>query len=191
MDITPELLKEIFPFATRTDVNKYANSLNIWMEIYDINKTIPRAAAFLAQVGHESGSLHYVREIASGRAYEGRKDLGNTERGDGIRFKGRGLIQITGRANYQKLDDAWKLNGSLISNPHLLESASYAVRSACWYWADRDLNSIADHPDSWLISWKGQYYNKFQWITIKINGGLNGYQDRFKNYELALKALNP
>lgn len=195
MDITPEILKQILPFATRTDINKYADSLNIWMGIYDIDKTVPRAAAFLAQVGHESGSLHYVQELASGRAYEGRRDLGNVKPGDGIRFKGRGLIQITGRANYQQLDTAFKLDGKLLSNPQLLESSQYAVRSACWYWISRGLNDIADKPEDWTMAKKDsegniiKEYNKFQWITIKINGGLNGYADRLGNYERALEAL--
>lgn len=189
MDITPEALKAILPYATRTDINKYANSLNIWMDIYDINKTVPRAAAFIAQIGHESGSLHYVRELASGKAYEGRRDLGNTKPGDGMKFKGRGLIQITGRTNYQAIDDAFNLNGKLMENPPLLETAQYAVRSACWYWDTRSLNEIADKPDDWTTEWRGKAYNKFQWITIKINGGLNGYSDRLENYQRALNVL--
>lgn len=189
MDITAEVLKEILPYATRTDINKYVDSLNIWMNVYDIDKTIPRAAAFIAQIGHESGSLHYVRELASGKAYEGRRDLGNVFPGDGVKFKGRGLIQITGRTNYKAIDDAFNLNGTLMRDPSLLESAPYAVRSACWYWDTRSLNDISDKPDDWATEWRGKAYDKFQWITIKINGGLNGYSDRLENYKRALNML--
>lgn len=191
IEITPQILKEIFPTITRTNAEKYINSLNLWMQIHGISDTVDRAAAFIAQIGHESGAFHYVQEIASGRAYEGRKDLGNTQKGDGVRFKGRGLIQITGRANYQQLDHDFQLDGALLNNPALLETSHYAVRSAVWYWSNRGLNEIADHSEEWTTWWKGQQYNKFQWITIKINGGLNGYTDRLRYYEQARKTLNP
>ena len=79
--------------------------INKAMAKYEINTEL-RMAHFLAQIGHESGGLVYVRELASGKAYEGRKDLGNTQLGDGIKYKGRGLIQITGRANYKACGDA-------------------------------------------------------------------------------------
>ena len=139
------------------------------MAEFEIN-TPARQAAFLAQIGHESGQLRYVRELASGAAYEGRKDLGNTQPGDGVRFKGRGLIQITGRANYLKCGEALGLD--LIADPELLEQPINACRSAGWFWESRGLNALADAGD-------------FLRITKRINGGTNGLADRQALYESA------
>ena len=105
-----------------------------------------RQAHFLAQVCEESYALSDMREEASGREYEGRaKSLGNTRPGDGVRFKGRGLIQVTGRANYEKLGD--ELGLDLLSSPKAAEEPQVAVDSACQYWTDRHLNSYADKDD--------------------------------------------
>lgn len=155
-------------------VDKFVPYLNGAMEHYQIN-TPARVAAFLAQLAHESGGFRYVRELASGRAYEGRKDLGNIYAGDGVRFKGRGLIQITGRANYQRLANDLQLVG-LLQNPHWLESDKWAVWSAGWFWDKTGLNTLADE-------------GLFKQITRKINGGYNGLEDRYKYYERAKKVL--
>lgn len=143
------------------------------MEEFEIDTPL-RQAAFLAQIAHESGSLKYVRELASGGAYEGRADLGNTEPGDGVLFKGRGLIQITGRANYRDCGQALGLD--LLDDPSALEQPENACRSAAWFWYSRKLNDLADRGD-------------FRTITKRINGGYNGYQDRLKYYERAKKVL--
>ena len=135
-----------------------------------------RFAAFLSNILHESGCFRYVREIASGEAYEGRKDLGNVHKGDGKLFKGRGLIQITGRANYMEISKDWYGNDSIVRNPEILASPENAVRSAYWFWNKRNLNAIADKPD-------------FKTVCKRINGGLNGYAERLKYYEAALKVL--
>lgn len=133
-----------------------------------------RQAAFLAQIGHESGRLVYVRELASGAAYEGRADLGNTHPGDGVRFKGRGLIQITGRLNYAKCQVALDLN--LIDHPELLERPEFAAASAGWFWFGHGLNDLADQDD-------------FVSITRRINGGTNGMDDRLALWKSACTAL--
>lgn len=172
--MTPELLKKIMPHATEENVQKFAQPLASAMQHYEIN-TPRQQAAFLAQLAHESGSLRYVEEIASGEAYEGRNDLGNTEPGDGVRFKGRGLIQITGRANYADLSK--ELDYDFIANPQALEKPGAASYSAAWFWWSRHLNRYAD-------------IDAFQTITKRINGGLNGYEDRLKHWEIAKKALN-
>lgn len=98
MMITKEQLREIMPYASEANIDKYLPHLNDTMMSFNIDTPL-RQAHFLAQLGHESGSLRYVREIASGEAYEGRKDLGNVCPGDGVKFKGRGLIQLTGRGH--------------------------------------------------------------------------------------------
>ncbi len=160
-ELTAALLADIFSIK-ESDVAPFVPYLKKYCREYKIN-TPQRLAAFLAQVGHESGRFHYTEEIASGAAYEGRLDLGNTEVGDGCRYKGRGLIQLTGRYNYSRLSDATGID--FIANPQALADPEYAVLSACWYWSVRGLNSLAD---------SGQY----NLITKKINGGYNGLADR-------------
>lgn len=151
---------------------------------YNIN-TKARIAAYIAQIAHESGQFRYVREIASGKAYEGRKDLGNVIQGDGVKYKGRGLIQITGRANYKLVGKA--LGIDFENNPQLLETPRYAVLSSGWFWDNRGLNKFADLPDTWRSATKK--YTPFQYITYRINGGQNGYADRLKYYNKALQVL--
>lgn len=140
--------------------------------------TPERQAAFLAQIGHESGGLKYTTEIwgptAAQSRYEGRRDLGNVRPGDGVRFKGRGLIQTTGRDNYQTTGIA--LGVDLLANPERLAEPSLAARSAAWYWQSRKLNQFADNGD-------------FLTLTRRINGGLNGIDDRLALYVLAQEAL--
>jgi putative chitinase len=171
--MTHELLKKCMPFATTENVEKFAGPLTAAMEKFDIN-TERRQAAFLAQIAHESGSLRYVEEIASGAAYEGREDLGNTEPGDGVRFKGRGLIQITGRANYKAVSDALHFN--FLNEPEKLELPGAASMSAAWFWEENNLNRLAD-------------IDAFEKITRRINGGLTGITDRLEHWERCRKAL--
>jgi len=153
--------------------------LNKAMEEYSIN-TPARQAAFLAQIAHESGELKYVKEIASGRAYEMRLDLGNTKQGDGLKYKGRGLIQLTGKFNY--ISFMMSSGVDCVEHPELLEQPENACRSAAWFWQLKGLNTLADEGD-------------FLKISIRINGrnkttGLpNGWEDRQKYYELAKKIL--
>jgi putative chitinase len=164
------------PFASSKRIDVYLEPLNQVMDLYAIN-SIHRIAAFLAQLAHESGSLVYVKEIAAGTAYEGRKDLGNIHPGDGQKYKGRGLIQITGRGNYQALTDHFKVD--FINNPTLLEQPLYATLSAGWFWDKMNLNALADQVTE----------DSFKKITKKINGGLNGYDDRVSHWKRCKAAL--
>lgn len=170
--ITGAQLQSIMTFA-KARIPAFIAPLNGAMHEFHINSPI-RQAAFIAQIAHESGELRYVEEIASGIAYEYRKDLGNTQPGDGMKFKGRGLIQITGRNNYYECGKA--LGVDLITNPELLETNDLACRSAAWFWASRGLNDLADRGD-------------FERITKRINGGLNGYQERLVYHARAKTAL--
>jgi len=171
--MTSEQLKQIAPDAYKLTCNIYAPILTAEMLNAGINTKL-RICHFLAQILHESGSLQYVREIASGKAYEGRKDLGNTQPGDGVKFKGRGLIQITGRSNYIALGKALGLD--LISHPELLETPLNAVKSAIWFWNTHNLNLLADKDD-------------LKSITKRINGGLNGFSEREKFLNNAKKII--
>lgn len=140
--------------------------------------TPARIAAFLAQVGHESGGFVYTREIwgptAAQLRYEGRVDLGNTHPGDGSRYRGRGLIQVTGRFNYEAVSRA--LGVDAVNDPALLEKPLLAARSAAWWWASHGCNVLADAGD-------------FVALTKRINGGTNGLQDRMQRWERAKQAL--
>lgn len=146
---------------------------------------------FLAQVSHESGGLFYTEELASGAAYEGRADLGNTQPGDGVKFKGRGLIQITGRSNYSLLSH--DLGADFISNPSLLggknihactpDQLKYAALSAGWFWNRINLNSIAGRIDLHQPIDEGANLECFKEITRHINGGFNGLADRLHRYK--------
>lgn len=125
-----------------------------------------RQAHFLAQIGHESGELRFQEEIASGAAYEGRADLGNSQSGDGKRFKGRGLIQLTGRYNYAKFGEALGRADEIMATPTVVaEDLDLCVGVAGWYWSDRGLNADADRDD-------------LMRVTKVINGGVNGIADR-------------
>lgn len=147
------------------------------MHEFEIN-TPARQAAFLAQIGHESGGLHWLVELwgptDAQRRYELRYDLGNITPGDGYRFRGRGLMQITGRANYR--DVGLALGVDLETHPELLGEPGLACRSAAWFWKSRGLNELADA-------------GLFERITRKINGGLNGYPERLGLYAAAKAVL--
>ncbi|QHJ81282.1 MAG: hypothetical protein [Caudoviricetes sp.] len=158
---------------------KWAPALSVAMGGGLINTRF-RQASFLAQIGHESGSLVYTKELGGASyfaKYDGRKDLGNTQAGDGARFCGRGLIQVTGRANYAKASQALFGDDRLLKNPELLEQPEWAAKSAVWYWTTRNLNALADQ-------------DRFTGITKAINGGTNGLEDRKARYRLALSVLS-
>ena len=173
--ITADLLLKIMPRAGARAA-LYASHLGNAMIEFHIDSPA-RQAAFLAQVAHESGELRYTAEIASGAAYEGRRDLGNTQPGDGKRFKGRGLIQITGRANYRDCSQALYDDATiLLSDPEQLEQPGPACRSAAWFWWSRKLNALADAGE-------------FKAITRRINGGYNGLSDRLHYWDRAKLSL--
>jgi len=160
--LTEEQLLAIMPTAIDR-ASQFVAPLNDAMHEFQIN-TPRRSAAFLAQAAHESGELRWLVELASGRDYEGRKDLGNVEPGDGPRFKGRGLLQATGRAQYLALGKALSLD--LIAHPELLEEPVAACRSAGWIWTvEKRLNLLADE-------------DLFGSVTQRINGGFTGIDSR-------------
>lgn len=166
-------LQAIMPNLSSAKADEYLPLLNAAMVQGGIN-TPKRQAAFLAQLAHESGQLRYFEEIASGAAYEGRSDLGNTQPGDGVRFKGRGPIQLTGRHNYRIAGQALGLD--LENNPTLAARPDVGFRIAVWYWNSRNLNAQADAGN-------------FDAITRAINGGYNGKADRDRYWATAKNVL--
>jgi len=168
--ITKEQLLAIMPNARKV-ADIYLPLLNRFAKEFGINTKL-RWCHFLAQIAHESGEFRYTKELASGSAYEGRKDLGNVVPGDGVRFKGRGLIQITGRNNYKKYSEYCGVD--LTKQPELLEKPFGATRSAFWFFCNyAKLLPYADADD--IVT-----------ITRRINGGTNGL-DKRKVYLLRAK----
>lgn len=178
--ITIDELKAIAPSATDHRIESIYPFLLNALDRYEINTPL-RIAHFLAQVIHESGSFRYMEEIASGEAYEDRADLGNIHRGDGKRFKGRGLIQLTGRENYElyseELATRKELYPDITRNPEkVAHDPGLAVDVAGWFWNRKNLNALADNDDITAI-------------TKRVNGGLNGFADRKKHLSLAKSIL--
>lgn len=182
MPLTSAQLQQLFPSA-RTQAGVFISVLNNAMTHRSIN-TPKRIAAFLAQVGHESGQLHYVRELGNDQ-YLSKYDtgalalrLGNTPEsdGDGQKYRGRGLIQITGRNNYRECSLGLFGDERLLSLPEVLEQPQWAAESAAWFWERNGLNELADR-------------DQFNSITRRINGGLNGLEDRLQLWARARALL--
>ena len=188
MLITKDQLKKIYPNIRPEKLEVYTDAFNKVFPAYDIN-TPRRIAAFLGQVGVESGELKYDRELASkynkrdvtnpyesiGTLYEGRKNLGNTEPGDGPKYIGRGILQLTGRANYTSMSK--KIGADLVNNPELAREPEISTKIACLYFKERGLLELADAWD-------------LDTITLKVNGKAKLHHDKRVQYsERALKAL--
>ena len=171
MVITETQVRRIMPNAQNERVKAFVQTFNDWNAKFGISTPL-RAVHFIAQVAHETGELKYLEELASGRNYEGRKDLGNTQPGDGVRFKGRGLLQLTGRNNYQAYARSGYCNGDLMAHPEWLAQFPGAMKSALWYWKSRGLNRYADADD-------------VRGVTKVINGGYNGIAYRINYTNIA------
>jgi putative chitinase len=179
--VTDSQLAQIMPKLPAEKRALYLPFLNRAMSTYGINNRL-RKAAFLAQIAHESGELRYLEEIwgptEAQLLYEPESELarllGNTDPGDGERFKGRGAIQITGRRNYAKYGEM--LGVDLIANPAIAMTPQIAISTAAAFWQTNGLNELADIED-------------FGEITRIVNGGLNGYEERCKYYQRAMDVL--
>lgn len=203
MQITKKQLDRAIPLARDGDIEKYYEPLVAAMDYYEIN-TPRRIAAFLANLAHESGSLRHIEEnlnysarrltqvfpryfrgrnvwaynhhperIAS-LVYGGRMGNGGERSGDGWKYRGRGFIQLTGKDNYKMLGEA--LGFDLVNDPNWLLTPEGAAISAAWFWKSRGLNELADQ-------------DKMREITRKINGGLNGHDERVSFYTRILDVL--
>lgn len=205
MQVTLEILKQLCPKTKSSVLEAYIIPLNDTINYYEINKSKQRLAAFLAQIIHESGgfvftieNLNYsaqglmttfkkyfpTLELAkqyerkpekiANRVYANRMNNGSEESGDGWKFRGRGLIQLTGKFNYTKF--ATGLGISIDECVQYMEKPAGAVSSAGWFWHNNNLNSFCDSGD-------------FVGLTKRINGGINGMEDRKHIYEQALGLL--
>ena len=207
--LTSEILRKIYPRSRY--INRYLGALNMSMQECGID-TVDRARAFLAQVGHESSQLNTIEEnlnysaqglrkifpkyfptqkealafarnpeqIAN-RVYANRMGNGGEESGDGWAFRGRGLIQITGRDNYSSMSSL--MGKDLTIWPDALLLPLDACRSAALWWKANGLNALADK-----LSGSGER-KTFEAITKRVNGGLNGIDDRWEIYQKAKAAI--
>lgn len=171
--VTAEQMLKIVGSTQLSDrIHALTPGINVTFERFHINTPL-RMAHFFGQILHESGGFRWMREIwgptDAQRRYEPpsslAKDLGNTQPGDGKRFMGRGVIQLTGRANYTKFSQVMGID--FVSDPDLVASPQYAVTAAGWFWDMRNINRFADQDD--LIR-----------VTRLVNGGRNGLADREK-----------
>ena len=176
MDITQKQLLDAVPGLYKARLDEFVASFNMFHAYFGLN-TRDRIIHYLAQVFHESGSLRYVEELSSGAQYEGRKDLGNTQKGDGKRFKGRGFIQLTGRKNYQDFyNDGW-CSDNVVAYPNLVSNFPLNQMVSMWFWDRNNLNDLADLDNGT----NGEDIVKK--ITRKVNGGYNGLDERVKFYQ--------
>jgi len=160
-----EKLSVVMPRALPSRIDRYYEPLVAGMKKYSITTPL-RMAHFVSQIAHESASFLYAEEIADGTAYERRIDLGNSQPGDGRRFKGRGLIQLTGRANYTQY--ARESGVDCVAHPEVVATDPFiGVDVSCWYWDRRRINALADADD-------------VKAVTKAINGGYNGLDDRIE-----------
>jgi putative chitinase len=156
-----------------TIITTVGEALRPTLESYDITTRL-RIAHFLGQTCEESAGFRTTEEFASGEEYEGRKDLGNVNQGDGRRFKGRGLLQLTGRSNYREYGQA--LGIELESNPQLAAEPALSLRIACEYWKRKNINAACDKDD--VVA-----------VTLLVNGGINGLDERRKFTSAAKTAV--
>lgn len=182
MIINREILQSVCARgAKEKNITQLLEALKKWLPIYEIDSNL-RIASFLSQCAHETGGFIFFRELGNQSYFDKYepdtkigKMLGNTEKGDGYKYKGRGIIQLTGRSNYAKY--GYIINEDLINDPGLLLIPDIGVRVACEFWKNNNLNKLADEK-------------KIREITIKINGGINGLEDRVNYYNILLKILN-
>lgn len=175
-------LHAVMPGARASRIAELLDPINVVLEQYEIN-TLARRAAFLATVAHETAQLTYLSEIWGPTSSQRRYDppsslaarLGNTKVGDGKRFRGRGLLMLTGRDNYQRAGDA--LGYSLVDDPDVVEhDPRWAAATAGWFWRVNGMNKVADSED-------------IRAVTLVVNGGTNGLADRTWYYERAYEVL--
>lgn len=172
--IDADALRRVCPNLEPAEARRIADGLGEAFKRYEIN-TPRRAAMAVAQWGHESDHFRTATEYASGEAYEGREDLGNTQKGDGRRFRGRGRIQITGRANYEAIAKALELD--CVANPDILASPPNSELASGHWWHAHGCNGFCDRND-------------FVGLTKRINGGTRGLDERERLYGLALQVAD-
>ncbi len=180
MELKPDLLRKIYPQAKQSNLIAFCTTFNSLSWLHKMTDIL-EVAAYLAQVGKETLELTYREEIASGKDYEGRKDLGNTTKGDGIKFKGRAYLQITGRFNYTQFtkwyNAMFKESQDFVNYPERIsQDVALCQIASLWFWITKGLKKISLSGD--IVA-----------ISKKVNGGKNGLAERIAYYNLAIKVL--
>lgn len=162
-------------YDTTLTNNEYTDMINC-LNTFNINTKLD-VAHFISQTAHESGGLRYSKEIADGKDYEFREDLGNTEPGDGPKFKGGGFIQLTGRANYQALSRH-------LNDPKVMEGVDYVANnlpftSAGFWWFNNKMSSYINDGGATVEE-----------VSLRVNGGYNGLSDRISYFKKAKQVFN-
>lgn len=198
--ISVEQLRKIMPHLSAPRAAAMLPHLLAAMREFAVNTPL-RAAAFVAQIAHESGELQYMQEIASGSAYEGREDLGNTRpeamaaakrRGTtpGCFYKGHGPIQTTGYDNHKRVGE--KLGIDAVDHPELLALPENGFRAAGLFWTDKGLNAYADMDMRPAVITRRKVKHTvpaFDAITFRVNGGFNGRAERLQYFARAKEVL--
>jgi putative chitinase len=172
--ITKKQLSHIWDVKETTISDRIMSDLNSCLSRFQINTPI-RMRHFISQISHESGGGKWMKELASGSAYEGRRDLGNTQPGDGRKYKGAGFIQLTGRANYSEFSKFMK-------DPKIMDGVDYVAlnypaTSAGFWWTNNNMNALCDRNPT------------VEEVTRRVNGGLNGIADRKVYYNRCLGVI--
>ena len=156
--------------------NYYLSDLNNCLSNFEINN-VKRVRHFISQCSHESACGTYTKELASGKAYENRKDLGNNQPGDGPKYKGAGFIQMTGRSNYQAF-------ANFMNDQKIMDGVDYVAKNYPWssagfWWKSNGMNSLCDDKNTTVEK-----------VTKKVNGGTRGLEERKKYYTKACNVFN-
>lgn len=179
MKITREQLYKIIGDYNRVD--RYLHYINKYLDVFEINTPL-RASHFIAQCCHETAGFKFMKEQGKVNYFSKydkgslAKMLGNTKKGDGWKYRGRGFLMLTGRANYQSYQNSEYCKGNIMEKPELLEGQNGSVKSGMWWWLVHGLNELADKDD--IVK-----------ITKKVNGGLNGIDDRKNWFGICKKVL--
>ena len=179
MKITRAQLLQIIPWNSKID--DILHYINVWADTFDVNTPL-RMAHFLAQCLHETGAFKYMQELGKEKYFkkyeEGKlgKMLGNDKKGDGSKYRGRGLLMLTGKANYRAYQNSGYCKGDIVNNPELVAGVCGAVKSGLWYWWKNGINAIADTDDVLKV-------------RRKVNGGTNGLDDVKKWLVICKKVL--
>jgi putative chitinase len=172
--ITKKQLSRIWDVSETTISDRIINDLNACLVRFQINTSV-RIRHFISQISHESGGGKWMKELASGDDYEGRKDLGNTQPGDGRKYKGAGFIQLTGRANYS--DFSKYMNDPKVMDGVDYVALNYPATSGGFWWHNNNMNALCDKNPS------------VEEVTRKVNGGLRGIEDRKVYYNRCLEVI--
>lgn len=189
-----DIVATVAPHGKTVLINGFSDAFLKYAKQFDMT-TNARVTNFIAQCAEETNGFNSFEEYASGKAYEGRADLGNTSPGDGEKYKGRGILMTTGKGNYKTVSREIYGDDRLLDSPaDLANDYDLATLAALHFWKDHNLNAVADMPDDHVFTVVHKdgtktNYNKLQYITRAINGGQNGIEVRALYFQRAIASI--